>query len=240
MKHLFLFLLLGLPMIVCAQLEPEPDPNSEDLLSTNYVYLFDGWLITGNQVTFHDRFLRKSYIAIDGEQFDIGRVKFFQDDYGLYANPSAFLLTNEFATRISAGKINLYELERENNYSNYDPVMGFTYNRSKRIDNFYNIGFGNLKKANYQNLSFDLKDSPVAMSYLNQYKKQTNIQTGLYVLSGVFIAGGIYSFLSSNGNTTTSQVLLFGCASASGWVAYFVGLDKPRHLKDAIDAYNTF
>jgi hypothetical protein len=235
MKHLIIFLFLGLQFSICAQ----PDPNSEALQDAFYVYLYNGSLIQGNEVLYFDKFIGKDYMSVDGQKIELNQVKFYKNQYGFYANPKGYIWTNEFMPRISAGRINLFELERINNAPTYNAITGFSQNYSKRIDTYYNVGFGNLKKATYDNLQFDLKDSPEAMLYLDNYKKSTNVQIGLYVAGGAMVVGGLLAFVN-NPQSNTAPILLMGGGAVTGWVAYFIGLDKPRHLKDAVDAYNRF
>ncbi|NJN77701.1 MAG: hypothetical protein HC803_04705 [Saprospiraceae bacterium] len=56
---------------------------------------------------------------------------------------------------------------------------------------------------------------------------------------GAMLAGGLLAFVN-NPQSETAPILLMGGGAATFWIAYFVGLDKPRHLKDAVDAYNRF
>lgn len=235
MKHLVLLILVGLQLSAFAQ----QDPNSEELQDAFYVYLYNGSLIQGNEVVYFDKFIGKDYISIDGQKIELKQVKFFKNEYGFYANPQGYIWTNEFMPRISAGRINLFELERINNTPTYNAIGGFSSTYSKRIDTYYNMGFGNLKKATFENLQFDLKDSPEAMLHLNEYQKKSNVQVGLYVGGGAMIVGGLLAFVN-NPQSSTAPILLMGGGAVTYWVAYFIGLDKPRHLKDAVDVYNAF
>ena len=100
-------------------------------------------------------------------------MKLFQNEYGFFANPRPMLLTKEFMPCVSQGQINLFELEREYYSSGYNPNLGFSPSYTKKINTYYNVGLGNLKLADYDNLSIDLADNLEAMSHLQRFKKQT-------------------------------------------------------------------
>ncbi|NJN77700.1 MAG: hypothetical protein HC803_04700 [Saprospiraceae bacterium] len=89
MKHLIIFLFLGLQLSAFAQ----PDPNSEELKNVFYVYLYNGSLIQGNEVLYFDRFIGKDYMSVDGQKIELNQVKFFNNEYGFYANPKGYIWT---------------------------------------------------------------------------------------------------------------------------------------------------
>lgn len=62
-------------------------------------------------------------------------------------------------------------------------MMTGGYGGTKIID-YYNKGFGDLKKATYENLRTDLSDKPEAQLYLDKYNKMRKTQNILYATSG--------------------------------------------------------
>lgn len=140
---------------------------------------------------------------------------------------------------VSQGQINLFELEREYYSSGYNPNLGFSPSYTKKINTYYNVGLGNLKLADYDNLSIDLADNLEAMSHLQRFKKQTNIQVGLYVGGGLLVAGSFIYFLDNQDFSITETVLSVSGAIAIS-IGYYISLEKQNHLREAVDVYNAF
>ena len=157
-------------------------------------------------------------------------------------NPSG---TSVFVPRITKGNINLYEREV---YVQHSSPTGFGFYGGKRIDNYYNIGFNELKKANYKNLNLDLADNPESMLHLNKYKSLRNTETGLYVAGGTLLVLGFATVMHKTKdwdgtdampkpNVTANVVVFFAGGICIGTGA-LLNLSKPKHIKNAISAYN--
>lgn len=235
MKQLLTILLLCVSLVSFSQ----SDSIWQTLGDKNFISLYDGSMIIGNEVILEEPFLGRNYFSVDGQKFEWQTVQFFQNEYGFFANPRPMLLTKEFIPCVSQGRINLFELDRESYTPSYDPNFGVTNNYNRTINNYYNKGLDNLRKANYANLSIDLSDSPEAMQHLQRFRKQSNIQTGLYIGGGALLVGSVISFIRNDGISTT-ELILGGLGAASFSVAYLISLDKPKHLRNAINIYNNF
>ncbi|WP_114783159.1 hypothetical protein [Botryobacter ruber] len=218
----------------------------------NFIYLYSDSVIYARTIDYKTPLLGGAHLIVDARKVKGELVKFYQNEKGFFANTSNLNFTGgtTFSERIRKGKINLYELETVN-YSpgHFSPGTGmYTGGGSSRnIKNYYNIGFGELKKADYKNLSVDLGENPESLAHLNKYKSNTNTQTILYVVGGAAILGGIISFANS-GEPQNNEVhatpnmtvplIGLGIGGASLWTSYLISLSKPKHLRSAIDAYN--
>lgn len=221
-------------------------------VNKNFVYFYSDSVIYGRIIE-NKTFLRNSYFLVDSIKIQTDLVKFYRNETGFYANTRAvsFSGASSFAERIREGKINLYENKTTTHVPNqYNYTTGkYTGGMSTtNIKNYYNKGFGDLKKANYQNLSLDLADNPESMIYINKYKSKRDVQTVLCLVGGVSIIAGFAtlinktkawdeSVLHPKPNVTGSFVAI-GLGAASFWVSYFIELSKPAHLRSAIDKYN--
>lgn len=235
MKKMIIISLLIIPLYTYSQ----TDSLWQSLGGKNFISLYDGAVIIGNEVVLEEPFLGRKYLSVDGKKYEWQMVQFFQNEYGFFANPRPMLLTNEFIPCVSQGRINLFELDKESYTPSYNPNFGITNSYNRTVNNYYNRGLGKLKKANYKNLSLDLADSPEAMLHLQQFQKQTNIQTGLYVIGGALLVGSAINFIGSE-NFSTTEIILGGLGVVSFSLAYYISFDKPKHLRNAVDSYNTF
>jgi hypothetical protein len=173
-------------------------------------------------------------------------VKFYKNEDGLFGNVSGELQSG-FAKRKQAGDINLFELKVQTHSApmmSANGMMTGGYGGTKIID-FYNKGFGDLKRANYENLKIDLSDKPETKLYLDKYNKTRMIQNGFYVGCGALLVGSFVAFYneaeSNPKNFDPSSTFLFaGLGVASGFTAYIIGLEKKNKLKEAIHVYNGF
>jgi hypothetical protein len=185
MKHLFLFIFLCVSVISFAQPTEGLTPNSESLIDVNYVYLNTRSIIKAEYVLYESKIFKKDYFLVDGERYELGQVKFYQNEDVFFASVNQGFQTG-FAKKTAAGEINLFELKVQTQSA---PTMGANgmmtggYGGTKIID-YYNKGFGDLKKATYENLRTDLSDKPEAQLYLDKYNKMRKTQNILYATSG--------------------------------------------------------
>lgn len=246
---LFLFgiALIALPTLIFAQIDERK----------NFVYLYSDSVIYGNIIELKKPFLGASYIRLDSAKIPVEKVKFFQHEKGFFANTKdlSFTGTSQFSERISKGKLNLYEKETQS--TNYSPGMygGRSGISTVTIKNYYNSGFGPLKKASYKNISADLQSSPESMVFMNKFKASSRAQGVLYAVGGAAIIGGVVSLAShmksesqstfgksgpdgDGPNLHAPSIALIGVGAGCFWASYFISLSKPKQLKRAIDAYN--
>lgn len=228
--------------------------DSIEDLNKHFIYTNTGEIIFGKNVDYEKPFLGSPFIQIDTKKFQLDKVEFYKNETGFYANTAniSFSGSSAFSQRIRKGKINLYEKETTN-YSpgHFNSATGMYSGgfSTKKIKYYYNIGFGELKKANYKNLCIDLANKPESVIYLNKYKLANKTQIALTVIGGALIVGGFATLnnKTSNSDMANSQAdepnisgnlaticIGAGCVCAS----YIIYLSKPKHLKRAIDLYN--
>ncbi len=212
------------------------------------------FLIMSTDTTMHEYkyvsmerpFLGTPYIDADNNRFSLNQVKFYQNETGFFANTSEinFWGTPQFTQCIQRGKINLFETVKTNyNPGHYNGATGMHTggHSSTSISNYYNKGFGNLKKAKYKNLIVDLADNPQSMIHLAAYQKDTRTST-ILTIGGITLAAGCIIGLISNDkkeNSNDSPYIIGAVVGAGAtWISYFISLSKPKHLKKAVRAYN--
>lgn len=246
-SHLLSLLLLAGSQFVFAQVDERK----------SFVYLYSDSVVYGNVVELKKPLFGASHLRVDSLKIPADQVKFFQAEKGFFANTKEFSFTgtSQFSERISAGKLNLYEKEtRSVSYS--AGMYGGMGTSTVTIKNYYNMGYGPLKKATYTNLSADLQSNAESMLHLDKFKSTTRTQTVLYGVGGGALLGGIIALVSNmqsespspsgtpqgdvrkNSKAIAPAVAMLGVGAGCFWASYFVSLSKPKHLKRAVDAYN--
>jgi len=215
----------------------------------NYIYFFSDSVLYCRNVELGSSFSRGTYLMCDTLVVDPYRVKFFRGETGFFANTMKinFSGTATFCERVRRGKINLYERDVTTSSPGfYGPNGMYTSGGATRtIKNFYNKGFGDLKKASYKNLVVDLSDNPESMLYLDKYKKASRKETIFGIAGGALIVGGIATLINAAKNSpglekpnNTPGTIITVTGAVGVWTSYFIYLSKPKHLRNAIDAYN--
>lgn len=226
-----------------------------------FVFTYTGEFIAGNSVVYKRPIFGASYITIDTKEITSRSIAFYKNQQGFYANAQAVNGTGKpaFSPRVSKGKINLYERETVSpgaGYSNPTTGMYMAGGTTKKVEQYYNTGFGELKRANYKNLSSDLADNQVSMKYLNEYHQLSQTQTGFMIAGAALIVGGFATLIHkentagenpppySSENPRAKEVDISGNLAAiflgvgCTTVSYFISLSKPAKLRSALDAYN--
>lgn len=219
----------------------------------NFIYFFSDSVIYGRIIEYKTPFLRSSYLLVDSNKIQLNLVKFYCNETGFYANTKTvdFLGVSSFTERIRKGEINLYEKVTITTYPdhiNYTTGMYTVGMPTKNIKNYYNKGFGDLKKANYQNLSLDLADNPESIIYLNKYKSTRDAQTVLYIVGGATLIAGFATLINKTTDwdgsdsqpepNVTGNLVAVAVGAGCFLVSYSIGFSKPKHLRSAIDKYN--
>jgi hypothetical protein len=232
MKSLLTFLISWLPFCLSAQTNLTPHSIVE---SVQYVYLNYDTLITGTEL-YKEQFEGQDYIYLDGQTYKTQTVKFFKNEYGLFANTTSFYTSGLFAEATEIGKLNLFELNHEilipiqNEFGEFETIT--------RLSNYYNIGFGDLKRPTYDNLVIDLVDNPQAVLHLNKYNSVNKKRNTLFVLSGVFAVGAVAG-IGSGVDYGLGIGLVAALASTACLVTgSFLMINKRNHLQKAIQVYN--
>jgi len=216
----------------------------------DYVYFFTDSILYGN-VDYKKPFIGAAYLKVDSLKIQLDKVKFYKNQTGFFANSKNinFSGTSSFSERIRKGRINLFEKENTNynpgHFTSTGMYMGGT--TSTTILNYYNRGFGDLKKANYKNLSMELADNPESLIHLNKFKSVQSTQNVLYVVGGALVVGGLATLINKTKDVdydtepspnVTSNIVTIGLGAGCFLVSYTMSFSKPEHLRKAVDAYN--
>jgi hypothetical protein len=223
--------------------------DSIEGLNSNFVYLYSGNIMYGNIIESDKPFLGPLKIYVDSEKIEAYKVKFYNNETGFYANTQKISTFHDlrFTERVLDGKINFYENVRyiyvPGNYRH-----GF-YSPSgiKRIDNYYNKGFDDLRKANYNNLSAELAGNIKSMEYLKKYQNLNTARIFLIVAGTASIIGSFVSINAkmnlydpakdSSPNLAPETILMLSGFAGYG-VSHIIYLRKPRHLWNAVYEFN--
>ncbi|RPH31717.1 MAG: hypothetical protein EHM93_12275 [Bacteroidales bacterium] len=219
----------------------------------NFIYLFDGTQVKSRIVDIRDPFTKKSYFIADSGRYSAELVKFYSNENGFFANTRRlnFSGSSIFISRVIVGKVNLYERVKlhatPGNFGTngvYSPgATGVT------IKNYYNIGFGDLRKATYKNLAMDLGDNPESMKNLAKYHNYTRVQTVMSIIGGALIASGIISYYiktkdvnyddpnHKDPDVKPSIGFIVAGAGCIG-VSYYISFPKRDRLKRVVENYN--
>jgi|GEM_PF-493779 hypothetical protein len=226
--------------------------DSIDRLNKYFIYTYTGTIIYGNNIEYKTPFLGTPYLKVDGKEYEPSIVKFYKCENGFFANVQdvGFSFNPKFTERIRRGRVNLYETVK----NNYTPMMytsGGMYHggySSVTIKNYYNSGFGPLKKANYKNLKVDLASDPESMLHLKKVKNIRNTQLILGITGGALIIAGFATLINKtkdwDGSNNQPEPNVTGCTimlGAGAGLVFASGLltfAKPKHLDRAIEAYN--
>ena len=216
----------------------------------DFVYFFNDSIKYG-EVEFKSPFVGTDYILLNSEKISIDHIKFYKNITGFHANTKNvnFWGTPAFSECISKGKINLFEKVNVNHSMGHWTTSGMYVGggSSKTILNYYNKGFGDLKKANYVNLSLDLADNPESMKHLEKFRKLRNTQTGFYLASGAAVLVGFVTLVNKTSGVdydtepspnVTAELVTIGVGAVCGIVGYTISFSKPEHLRRAVNVYN--
>lgn len=225
----------------------------------NYVLEYSGEITHAKKVIYNTAIFKENYISADTVKFDPRNVRFFYNENGFYANTKRLNTfgTIGFTERIIEGNVNLYEKELTYNYNTgfnnvgYGTIggvvnFGLTTENISNI-RYYNIGFRELKRVNYQNLSEDLSDNLESMLHLDTYKKVKKRERLFYIIGTTMIFTGAHFYIKDNRKSGSSDrwekptkrgltIALLGFGT--NVVNYILGKGKDEHIINAIETYN--
>ncbi len=227
--------------------------DSVEAVNRYFIYTFDGRVMAGRKIEYKKPILNENYFMVDDKKIAQEIVKFYKTESGFYGS-----ITNlkgsrkpEFALRVRRGNLNLFEIEKTNMAPGFHSVgphgamvasapVGYSTKT-----NYYNIGFGDLKKASYKNLSIDLKDNPKSLLYLNKYKANRGPITVMYIVGGAVSAIGAITLynktkdpdVTPEPNVTANVVAFLGGGVIIG-IGGFASQFNDKNLVKAIDVYN--
>ncbi|WP_316815409.1 hypothetical protein [Pedobacter nyackensis] len=230
--------------------------------SKNFLYLYSDSVIYAKKIMLRPDFAGYWQLRADSRRVPTEQVKFFNNEEGFFANTRKLHLggLSSFSERIIDGRINVFQ---EMTYDPFFDNRGPRYmdRRQSRVDlrMYYNKGYGNLKKVNYNNLKNDMSDHAESMDLLKGYKKSMNTSKIMYTAAAVSVIAGIVSFLAadkkvdssfpghfgdrtSGMNTSfsdyTPSLIMFGLGLGFTAGGYVIQTSGSRHLERAVDAYN--
>lgn len=215
----------------------------------DYIYTKFDEIKYANKVTYKKPFLGSGHFLVDSIKYKMNDVKFYKNMTGFHANTFFYpgLSGGGFAERVSKGKINLFNKE----VSGYNPghmgpngmMMGGGFYGG--TIQYYNKGFGPLKKAKYRYLVNDLADNQKSMEFLAKYKKRNNTTLSLFIGGAAVAVIGLVGFIKKTDNidptpnpNTTGNSILMGAGVGTMLVGSFISMSGPDYIQDAIDEYN--
>jgi hypothetical protein len=227
--------------------------------SKNFIYLNSDSVIYAGTVSLRPDLLDSWTLRVDRRKIPTEHVKFVSNQDGFFARTSqpGFVSAPVFAERIIEGKINVF---REISYDQVDYDWRYRHmpvaNTQVNARNYYNRGFGDLKKLNYKNLNKDMADDTQSMDLLKNYRKSITRRNVLYTAAGASVVAGFVSLLASAGNERSRadfmsgkspsikrpaflpMVLSFGAGIGFGIGGFALHKSSARTLENAIDMYN--
>ncbi|WP_407429402.1 hypothetical protein [Arcticibacter sp.] len=230
----------------------QPDESRE------FIYLYSDSIIYAKRIDLERNYTGSVYLWADAKRIHPEQVKFFNNNRGFFANVKDLdvIGRTHFSERIRQGKINLFEAETVN-WDAYDDRRGYHRPAVVESKNYYNKGYGSLRKANYVNLSIDLADNPRSMAFLKKYRSTQRTQVAMYVAAGLSFLSGVAMTISKggeepwgpnnhadfpSGNSSFSRLVpglaLTGVGLGLATGGYFIGPSRTKQLKQAVDAYN--
>ncbi|SDJ55575.1 hypothetical protein SAMN04487898_103244 [Pedobacter sp. ok626] len=223
--------------------------------SRKFLYLYSDSIIYAADIKLRPDFLGAMQLRADSKRVKMEQVKFFNNEDGFFANTKRlkFGSSPSFSERIVEGRINVFQEitydpffyergygRRDRRYSHRDRRL-----EAINLNMYYNKGYGDLKKVNYNNLKKDMTDHAASMDLLESYNKSLRTSRLLYTAAGASIVAGMITFLtnaSANGKGGTasfaSSFALLGLGTGFALGGYSVSLSGNRHLENAIDEYN--
>jgi len=216
--------------------------------SENFLYLYSDSIIYAENVRVRADLSGSFQLRADGKRFPLAQVKFFNNQDGFFANTWKIgLLSTTFSERIIEGKINLFqETSYTPDYLDRRYRHGYHYSGSGQLNvdasMYYNKGFSDLKKVNYNNLQADMTDNANSMRFLQQFKQSRTTRNLLYGGAAAsilgFLATAMFEGKRGIDSSATPTYVFMGTTGLFAVAGYLVDLRSNHHLESAIDEYN--
>ncbi|MBG6235869.1 hypothetical protein IWX76_002450 [Pedobacter sp. CAN_A7] len=246
-------LLLALTLLTCAYSNVKAQIDE----SRNFVYFYSDSVVYGKNIRLRYDFFNSLQLRVDSKPVTLRQVKFFKNDEGFFANLKGIGIWQHdgLAERIMEGRVNLYQERPYRTLTDHYSEL----NNAREINTFYNKGYGDLKKTNYNNLRVDMADHAESMAFLENYRKRVKTGQKLYIAAGASVVAALATFLVSGKNdlhqassgsfpgnagfkkNTGNMALsigLFGVGAGLAYGAYSSNNSGMGNLEKAIDAYN--
>lgn len=226
--------------------------------SENFIRLYSDSTVYAQKIRLRPDFIGSWTIRADSRKVPINQIKFFNNEDGFFANTRKLNLFDQasFAERIIVGKINLYQ---EVAYSAAPYEMDFYRFRDRTPQAvgrlmYYNKGYHDLKRVNYDNLSADMADNAKSIDLLANYRKSRRAGTIMYVSAGAAIVASVVTLFSGNGikqtgygfgnmpnyeaSNKTGSFLLLGLGAGLSLGGYLIQSSGARNIERAVEVYN--
>lgn len=222
------------------RIQNQINPNSDRINSrSRFIYFFNDSIVFGNKIKLKTPFLSRNKFVVDDKVYFANRVKFYNADGSFKANKHKKRRSPRFIQRVSTGVINVYAKEYKTQvpHYGYSHYSGITPNYSGReqtvLIQYYNFGYGDLKKASYRNLKRDIGHCPESMKCLNEYKKDNRIENLV-----IFSAAGLIITSIIMKNTVGAIGLYLGLGALNVAALVIASNSKEGHLRDAMYRYH--
>ncbi len=213
----------------------------------SYISFFNGTVVSGDNLM-----LKRNKIFVDSNVYLANAVKFINFDGVFYANSRKEGRNPRFIKREFSGKINYYKEEQKKIsysrmrtpgfYSGNTYIPGWDmpgyYTTKNVLKQYYNFGYGDVKKATYKNLLEDIGQNPNSKYYLDIMEKKAR-PVGIIGLTGLglVIIGGFFINSPSwiGGGALLGGVTLI---TTSIIISSSVYEESLQLIEQAIKAYN--
>lgn len=223
-RFLILAFLVGLQLSAFGQVDTLFSSYSSGInANTPFVYFTNGTILHTRDIIYTSESFGRKVFYVNDIKYDAKQVKFYRSSEGFFAGSGKY-----FAQRTERkGNINIYKHSYTLDYN--QPNGGTIQGRDTSYT--YNVGFGPLKKLNYNDLSQDLIDCPNSMAYLNKHKNRRNIRRGLLITGVALVAVGFRL-----DNDLGDNMIMAGVTSVA--VGGVLSLYKRKYLVKALNAYD--
>lgn len=226
--------------------------------SENFIRLYSDSTVYAQKIRLRPDFAGSWTVRADSRKVPLNQIKFFNNDDGFFANTRKLNLFDRasFAERIVAGKINLYQEVAFNTALYKMDFYRFRDRTSQPVGTrmYYNKGYNDLKRVNYDNLSVDMADNSKSMDLLANYRKSRRAGTVMYVSAGAAIIASVVTLFSGNdikrtdhgfgnmpsfeGGNKMGSFLLLGLGAGLSVGGYLIQGSGARNIERAVDVYN--
>lgn len=168
----------------------------------SYIYFFNGTVVSGGNIM-----LKKNKIFLDSNVYLANTVKFINFNGVFYANSKKEGRPPRFIKREFSSKINFYKEEKNiSYYSRGIQLPGFysgntyipgNYTTKHVLKQYYNFGYGDVKKATYKNLLKDIGQNPNSKYYLAMNEKRART-VGIIGITGLGLGIMSVFFINSD------------------------------------------
>lgn len=220
--------------------------------SRDFLYLYSDSIIYAKDIKFRPDFSGNLRVKVDSRNVPLGQVKFLNSKDGFFANTRkmGIMRTEEFAERIIEGRINVFQ-ERSISYAPfiYNPHYAYETHyvpapaASINSNMYYNKGYADLKRLNYNNLKRDMADNPQSMDMLYAYRRSRNATTLFYITGAASLLAGVFVSTSEGKNAYSSANFTKGLGLGALGLGLITGgylktFSAKQKLENAVDIYN--